>query len=333
MELSDMLTNAEKVVLWAVDRAAWASEAERDNYLRYASQEPLFLAHEVVLHQEYIKRRMSLIKGIGRAALTILDDLDEAIQNINLAQHTLEKYEEKIRDHSRHMKLLAKAYTELHKPIPRLFLDRSAWNELILMEAAHDYNSPTGSINRLEERHEQGIKEDLTEYVAKGKHVIKICDSVIEELDAAPFRHFDFYEDLYLTLVELMQDTEFQLHFENHRSDKSTTLFGRPNTIYKVIHNLARNSRGAKADNFMIQMLDYDLGANPSVLIQVMDDGEGTDQMDIFKWGITYSGGNGLGLPMSLRRIEQHGGTMVKADHNPLYKGACFEIVLPNTQN
>ena len=107
--------------------------------------------------------------------------------------------------------------------------------------------------------------------------------------------------------------------------------------LREAILNLLKNALEAfPAGSAGHIRLDADPVANPdsrsqSLRIQIRDDGCGIPperMTEIFHPFVTYkSAGTGLGLPLSRRIIEAHGGTLT-AESSPS-RGSLFTILLP----
>ncbi|MBI2576290.1 HAMP domain-containing histidine kinase [Candidatus Woesearchaeota archaeon] len=99
--------------------------------------------------------------------------------------------------------------------------------------------------------------------------------------------------------------------------------------VYRCFYNLANNAvKRGKATRLRISASQTE----DKVQIQVADNGNGLpDGGQIFELGVSYSGGQGLGLFFAKQIIESHKGTITAVAKNadPEYPGALFNIVLP----
>ena len=102
--------------------------------------------------------------------------------------------------------------------------------------------------------------------------------------------------------------------------------------LKQILINLIKNAYEAldkdKPDSYIHIILDYN---NESLFIHIQDNGCGmtSEQMEnIFTPMISYkSNGNGLGLPISRKIIEAHGGTLTVTSSPNI--GSDFTITLP----
>ncbi|TXC89851.1 PAS domain-containing protein [Metabacillus litoralis] len=120
-----------------------------------------------------------------------------------------------------------------------------------------------------------------------------------------------------------------KLHYELHPLTRKLSIKGHQDELLQVFMNLLRNSMQAKnhapleitikttvrAQHIQIQFIDNGIGIHTSILSHVFD-----------PFFSTKEEGTGLGLSVSRKIIENHGGTMtVESDVN----GTQFSISLP----
>jgi two-component system sensor histidine kinase HydH len=116
-------------------------------------------------------------------------------------------------------------------------------------------------------------------------------------------------------------------------------LRGDPEALRQVLHNLVLNALdateqpGAESGHVWIELEHRTRGLSNSdaIALTVRDDGPGLSpqiKKNLFvPFHTTKSGGTGLGLPISARIVENHGG-MIVVDDNP-DRGASFTVLLP----
>jgi two-component system NtrC family sensor kinase len=110
-------------------------------------------------------------------------------------------------------------------------------------------------------------------------------------------------------------------------------VFGDPTALQQVLINLVMNAREAGATAVQIET-NGDLSNPDHLQITISDDGPGIDRERVKKvfepFFTTKPGGTGLGLWLSQRIIQDHGGTIAVASEQS--KGTKFAIVLPTLE-
>jgi PAS domain S-box-containing protein len=111
-------------------------------------------------------------------------------------------------------------------------------------------------------------------------------------------------------------------------------LLGDPALLQDVLSNLVTNAMEAKPDGVHVALV-AERPKGGSVLLAVEDDGPGIPaslRESLFKpFVTTKSKGNGLGLAICRKIVEEHGGTLDLSRDHPM--GARFEIRLPGKKN
>ena len=120
---------------------------------------------------------------------------------------------------------------------------------------------------------------------------------------------------------------------------ESSKVFADRERIYQVISNLIRNAvkftSGDEAKiEIILEKVKKDKKENEFVSVKIKDNGKGIDPEilpRLFSKFTTKSefGGTGLGLYISKKIIEAHGGTINGYNNSDEGKGATFEFILP----
>jgi signal transduction histidine kinase len=139
-----------------------------------------------------------------------------------------------------------------------------------------------------------------------------------------------------LTTAKIIDGCNVKIIF--YPNESSIKLFADKERIYQVISNLIRNAvKFTKGDQAKIEIIlekvKKDNKENGYASVKIRDNGTGIDPEilpRLFSKFTTKSeyGGTGLGLYISKKIIEAHGGT-IRGYNNSEEKGATFEFILP----
>jgi len=146
---------------------------------------------------------------------------------------------------------------------------------------------------------------------------------------------------------EIVLDADFEAHIKNRAVKLMTStdcrIIGNPPLLHSAIENVVRNAVSYTAEGTAVEvsLQCRDEGATGQAVISVLDKGAGVPQAalaDIFRpfYRVAdardrQSGGIGLGLSISQRAVQVHGG-VVTATNAP-GRGLLVEIQLPLAQN
>jgi signal transduction histidine kinase len=153
--------------------------------------------------------------------------------------------------------------------------------------------------------------------------------------------------DLKRLVEEIVLDADFEAHIKNRAVKLMTStdcrIIGNPPLLHSAIENVVRNAVSYTAEGTAVEvsLQCRDEGATGQAVISVLDKGAGVPQAalaDIFRpfYRVAdardrQSGGIGLGLSISQRAVQVHGG-VVTATNAP-GRGLLVEIQLPLEQN
>ena len=140
-----------------------------------------------------------------------------------------------------------------------------------------------------------------------------------------------------LTTAKIIDGCNVKIIF--HPNESSIKVFADKERIYQVISNLIRNAVKFKGDQAKIEIIlekiKEDNKEDEEVSIKIRDNGTGISPEilpRLFEKFTTKSefGGTGLGLYISKKIIESHGGTIRGYNNvNGEKKGATFEFIIP----
>jgi signal transduction histidine kinase len=198
----------------------------------------------------------------------------------------------------------------------RLFSLRKALPEVAENE---DASVIRDEINRLE-----GIVQDFLQFARPSQ----------PKLSKTDVNHI--LEDVYRLLNPQLQKEAIELKLEND-FEKAILMYADAQQVKQVLINLVQNSAESIGRNGTItlrarrEIAELDSRARPVAILSVSDTGNGIPpevEARLFDpFFTTKEGGTGLGLAVSARIVEKHGGLLryeTEVNH-----GTTFEVVLP----
>ena len=207
---------------------------------------------------------------------------------------------------------------------------------------------------------EAGLERDDTDAVRRGWSIVdrnqdRISNLVLDMLTFSKEREPDKVDaDLNLTVadvVELMQTraSDVDVELGSKLSDTLPEAFFDPDAMHRAILNLVTNAIDAASEhakNLQEDSPEVDYAAKVFVRtdfdpvigwsIDVIDNGPGIapeDRKKIFSLFESRKGarGTGLGLPVSAKIMQEHGGEIQIVDQDVPGGGTCFRLVLSAT--
>lgn len=222
-----------------------------------------------------------------------------------------------------------------------------------LANMSHELRTPLNSILGFSDVMLEGIDGPLTEYMdndlrliqKNGRHLLHLINDILDmakiesgrmNLNFEKFRIHKIFDEVASITTNLASDKNTSLFIEPDSDDKAE-IFADTTRILQVVINLVNNAIKF-TDNGKISMR-VDLKGDKHVLIRVSDTGTGipVDHLETvfqeFSQVDTSStrkaGGTGLGLPISRKLVEMHGGRMWAESTGIPGEGSQFYVELP----
>jgi signal transduction histidine kinase len=222
-----------------------------------------------------------------------------------------------------------------------------------LANMSHELRTPLNSILGFTDVMLEGLDGDLTEYMdndlrliqKNGQHLLHLINDVLDmakiesgrmNLHPEKFRVQDVLEDVNSITSSLASAKNIALVFEED-TDREVEIYADNTRIKQVMINLVNNAIKFTQDgNITLRTYRLD-GAR--IMITVKDTGLGipTDHLEAIFHEFTQvdtsttrkAGGTGLGLPISRRLIEMHGGRLWAESTGIEGEGSTFFVELP----
>jgi signal transduction histidine kinase len=188
------------------------------------------------------------------------------------------------------------------------------------------------------------MDNDLKLIQKNGQHLLHLINDVLDmakieagRMNLAPerFKIHDMFEEVVNITSPLATEKALPLFVEDD-SDQEVEIFADRTRIRQVMLNLLNNAlKFTEKGQISLRALRQ----GEKVLISVRDTGAGipTDQLETVFQEFTQldtsttrkTGGTGLGLPISRRLVEMHGGRMRAESTGVPGEGATFYVELP----
>ena len=222
-----------------------------------------------------------------------------------------------------------------------------------LANMSHELRTPLNSILGFSDVMLEGIDGPLTDYMdndlrliqKNGQHLLHLINDVLDmakiesgrmNLHPETFKVHDLFEEVTSITSTLASAKNLSLFIEDD-SDKEVEIFADNTRIRQVLINLVNNSiKFTEKGKVTMRVDQLD---SEKVLITVKDTGIGipTTQLEtIFQefsqvdtTSTRKTGGTGLGLPISRRLVELHGGRLWAESTGVSGEGSSFYIELP----
>ena len=269
----------------------------------------------------------------------------------NVSRDALEIAESIARQTSIHLEAL-RLTEELQKRAEELKeLDRL--KSAFLANMSHELRTPLNSILGFTDVMLEGLDGDLTEYMdndlrliqKNGQHLLHLINDVLDmakiesgrmNLHPEKFKVQDIFDDV-RSLTSSLADAKNDDLIIEEDSDHEVEIYADNTRIKQVMINLVNNAIKFTADGRVSMRVAKMDGAR--VLITIKDTGLGipADQLETIFQEFSQvdtsttrkAGGTGLGLPISRRLIEMHGGRLWAESTGVEDEGSTFFVELP----
>jgi signal transduction histidine kinase len=246
----------------------------------------------------------------------------------------------------------ARLYVEQAATVAQLReLDRL--KSAFLANMSHELRTPLNSILGFADVMLEELDGPLTEYMnndlrliqKNGQHLLHLINDVLDmakieagrmNLNPEQFRVYEVLEEVTSITSSLASDKNLDLFIEE-TSDHQAEIYADRTRIRQVMINLVNNSiKFTENGQIAVKVAPMDGGR---VLISVKDTGIGipADKLDAVFLEFTQvdtsttrkAGGTGLGLPISRRLVEMHGGRLWAESTGVNGEGSTFFVELP----
>ncbi len=222
-----------------------------------------------------------------------------------------------------------------------------------LANMSHELRTPLNSILGFSDVMLEGIDGPLTEYMESdlkliqknGKHLLHLINDVLDmakiesgrmNLHPEKFRVHDVLEEVTSITSTLASERNLSLFIEAD-SNKDVEILADVTRIRQVVINLVNNA--IKFTEKGKVTLRVDPAAGDKVMIVIQDTGIGipADKLEVIFQEFSQvdssttrkAGGTGLGLPISRRLVEMHGGRLWAESSGVSGEGSTFYVELP----
>ena len=222
-----------------------------------------------------------------------------------------------------------------------------------LANMSHELRTPLNSILGFTDVMLEGLDGDLTEYMdndlrliqKNGQHLLHLINDVLDmakiesgkmNLNPEKFKVHDVLDEVTSITSTLASEKNLSLFIEED-SDQEIEIFADNTRLRQVMINLVNNSikftekgkvalRASQLDGarVLITVRDTGIGIPPEKLEAVFQEFTQVDTSTTRK-----AGGTGLGLPISRRLVEMHGGRLWVESTGVSGEGSTFFVELP----
>jgi PAS domain S-box-containing protein len=222
-----------------------------------------------------------------------------------------------------------------------------------LANMSHELRTPLNSILGFTDVIMEGLDGPLTEHMdsdlrliqKNGQHLLHLINDVLDmakieagrmNLNPESFRAFEVLEEVASITSTLASEKNLSL-FLDEESDRQVKIYADRTRLRQVMINLVNNSiKFTETGKISIKVTPME-GAR--ILITVKDTGIGIDpnKLDAIFQEFTQvdssttrkAGGTGLGLPISRRLVEMHGGRLWADSNGIPGEGSTFFVEMP----
>jgi len=249
----------------------------------------------------------------------------------------------------------ARLYAEQLETVERL-RELDNMKSAFLANMSHELRTPLNSILGFAQVIMEGLDGPVTETMSadleliekNGRHLLHLINDVLdlERIDAGrlslrpePTNIFELIEDVLMTSTALAREKGLELELNADPSQDWVTMTDQVRMRQIFINLIGNAIKFTGTGGILVEMELSDNGADgESILTQIRDTGIGIPEEkleDIFEAFSQIDssttrkvGGTGLGLPISRKLIEMHGGRLW-AESEGIGKGASFHVELP----
>lgn len=240
-----------------------------------------------------------------------------------------------IRDRS-----LTEELEEISRP-----LDAISQMGALSLGMAHEIKNPLVSISGSAQLLQKKLPEEFHKYldvvIKESDRINRMVDRMLNfarpmELDVVSINIHQLLEEI---LVLEKESREADIQFESIYDPSLPPVEGDADQLKQVFLNLIQNAMDAMPDGGTLKMItryhtDYSVNRRATILVEIVDDGTGISEdnmKNLFTpFHTTKSQGNGLGLPLSLKIVENYQGkikVISEEDH-----GTTVQVYLPVQQ-
>lgn len=219
----------------------------------------------------------------------------------------------------------------------------------LLHDVSHELRSPLARLQAaIGLAHQQPERADqlLARIELEAERMDRLVSELLtlSRLEAGMAGRLDDEVDLGELLDTLVEDARFEAQARGCRVDyagpeETPLLRGNAELLHRALENVVRNAIKHSPPGGLVSIAVQANGAPERFCLRVLDSGEGVPEGDLqaifapfFRSeGFASPDGHGLGLAISRRVVELHGGTIAAANRSD--GGLCVSIVLPRAPN
>ena len=246
----------------------------------------------------------------------------------------------------------ARLYTEQAATLTQL-RELDKLKSSFLANMSHELRTPLNSILGFTDVMLEGLDGDLTEYMdndlrliqKNGQHLLHLINDVLDmakiesgrmNLNPETFRVHEVLDEVTSITSTLASEKNLSLFIEEN-SDQHVEIYADNTRLRQVMINLVNNSikftekgkiilsaKPLEGARVLISVKDTGIGVPPDKLEAIFQEFTQVDTSTTRK-----AGGTGLGLPISRRLVEMHGGRLWAESTGVEGEGSTFHVELP----